>query len=191
MAAGRDVEHLAVLGHRSPGDRITGVVEPGYQFLVGERAHLVLVADEFHQLLLHHLVCDFLVRLVVPLAAAEEALQGEDAARRLHPLVVHGPAHGGDVNLYQVGDLLHFERMNVLGAGIEEGPLMVDDGRGDAQQRVPPLLDTRLHQPISRLEFLAKLVADLVVEILIPEQFDGPLADADFRDPFIAPAGWS
>ena len=74
-------------------------------------------------------------------ATAEEALQREDATRRLHPFVINGTAHGGDVHAHQVGDLLHFERLDVLRTFIEEGPLVLNDGSRDALQRVPPLFD--------------------------------------------------
>ena len=46
-------------------------------------------------------------------AAAEEPLEREDAARRLDPLVVDGPADGRDVDADLVGDLLHLQRLDV------------------------------------------------------------------------------
>ena len=58
-------------------------------------------------------------------AAAEEALEREDAARRLHPLVVHGPADRGDVHADLVGDLLHLQRLDVLRALVEERLLVL------------------------------------------------------------------
>ena len=100
------------------------------------------------------------------LAAAEESLEREDAARRLHPLVVHRPAHGRDVDLHLIGDLLHLERLNVLRTGVEERALVVDDGPRHLQQRVPPLFDG-LHQPVGRLKFLAQFFLHLVVEVLV------------------------
>src|SRR5262249_9431714 len=46
LARRRDVQHLAVLRHRPPLDRVAGLVQPGHQVLVGQRVGLVLLADQ-------------------------------------------------------------------------------------------------------------------------------------------------
>src|SRR5437016_1482305 len=51
----RDVEHLAILRDRAPGDRITDLLEFLHQVLVGERVSLVFLADDFEELLLDRL----------------------------------------------------------------------------------------------------------------------------------------
>src|SRR5205807_2768758 len=83
--------HLAVLRHRAARDGVAGLLQLADQLLVGERVGLVLLVDQLQQLVLDRLPGDLLAGGRVR-AAAEEALEREDAARRLHPLVVHRPA---------------------------------------------------------------------------------------------------
>ncbi len=120
-------------------------------------------------------------------AAAEEALEREDAARRLHPLVVHRPADGGDVDAHLVGDLLHLERLDVLRALVQEGPLVLDDGPRHLLQRVAALLD-RFHQPLGRLNLALEVFLGLGVGALVAVQLDVAAADVDVRRPVVEQA---
>ena len=73
------------------------------------------------------------------------------------------------------------------GPVVEERPLVLDDGPRHLQQRVAPLLDG-LHQPVGRLEFLAQLFLHLLVEVLVLDEIDGALADANLRHPLVREA---
>ena len=97
--------------------------------LVGHRVLLVFLGDDFEQLLLDRVPGD-LVAVGGGGSAAEESLEREDPARGLNPLVVDGPADGRDVHADAVGDLLHLERLDELGALVEEVLLVLDDGPG-------------------------------------------------------------
>src|SRR6516164_9696064 len=75
-----DVEHLAIFGHRAPGDRIAGLAELIDQVLVGERVGFVLARDDVEELLLDGFPGHFLASGRMR-AAAEKPLEREDTAR--------------------------------------------------------------------------------------------------------------
>jgi len=90
LAAGRDVEHLAVLGHGAPGHWIAAFVQFVDEAFVGKGIVLVLFLDERQQFLLDRFPGNFLAGHRVG-TASEEALEGKDPSWRLHPLLIDGP----------------------------------------------------------------------------------------------------
>src|SRR5271166_6801543 len=134
LAAGWNVQSLAVFGYRSPGDLETLAAHFIDDLLIGERILLILLGDDLKQFLLDGIPGDlFAVRR--HRAATEEALEWKDSPRRLHPLVVHGAAHGRDVHPNAVGDLLHLERFDELGALVQKHLLVINDRPSDLEQR--------------------------------------------------------
>src|SRR5262249_52371486 len=101
-----NVEHLAVLGHGTPGDRVAGLLKFGDQVFIAPWIGFIFLVDNLEQVMLDGFPGHFFARGGLR-SAAEEAFEREDATRRLHPLVVDGPAHRGDVDAYLLGYLLH------------------------------------------------------------------------------------
>src|SRR5262249_53515958 len=93
----------------------------------------------------------------------------EDAARRLDPLVVDRAADGRYVDADLVGDLLHFERLDVIGAVVEKLRLVVDDRLRHAGERAPALLDG-LDQPLSRVDLALDVLTCLSIGAFVPQQ---------------------
>src|SRR5208283_1388139 len=86
LAAGWNVQSLAVLGHRSPGDLETLAAHFIDDFLIGERILLILLGDDLEQFLLDGIPGDlFAVRR--HRSATEEALELKDSPWRLNPFV--------------------------------------------------------------------------------------------------------
>ena len=94
----RGHEVVAVMTHSAT--RFVGPVT----FEAITRRHVI--TDQFEQLFLDLLPGDILAGHFVLGAAAEKALEREDAARRLRPFVVHGPAHRRYVNADLIGEQL-------------------------------------------------------------------------------------
>ena len=59
----------------------------------------------------------------------------------MNPLFGDGAGDGGDVDAELVGHVDHGQRLEELGALVEELALGVDDGADDAQDRALALLD--------------------------------------------------
>ena len=87
-------------------------------------------------------------------------LSGKMPRGRLNPLVVDRAADRGHVHAHLVGDLLHLQRLDGLGALAQELGLMIDDRLGHAGQRVAALLD-RLDQPLGRVDLALDVFAGL------------------------------
>jgi hypothetical protein len=83
-----------------------------------------------------------------------------------------------------VGDLLHLQRLDVLGALVEERPLMLDDGLRHLLQGATALLD-RLQQPLRRLDLALQVLLGLRVGALVAVQLDVAAADVDVRHPVV------
>ncbi len=132
LTARRDQEILPVLGDRAAGDLQALTFHLIDDLLVGHRALLVFLGDDFEQLLLDRVPGD-LVAVGRGGSAAEEPLERENPARGLNPFVVNGPAHRRDVDADSVGDLLHLERLDEFRALVEEVLLVLDDGPGHLQ----------------------------------------------------------
>src|SRR5581483_7571654 len=174
LAGRRDLQRLAVLGHRPPGYVQPGLLEPLDDLLVGEGLRLVFLGDDLQELLLDRLPGDALPGLLVGGAAAEEPLEREDAPRRLHPLVVHRPADGRHADADLLGDVLHLQGLDVLRPLVQERPLVVDDRPGHPDEAVPPLLDG-VDQPVGGAELLLQKLAGLRVVALVLGEFHVPL----------------
>src|SRR5271165_4615430 len=145
LAAGWNVQSLAVFGYRSPGDLETLPAHFIDDLLIGKRILLILFGDDLEQFLLDGIPGDlFAARR--RRATTEEALEWKDSPRRLNPFVVHGAAHGRDVHPNAIGDLLHLERFDEFGALVQKHLLMINNRPGDLEQRVAALLD-RFNQP--------------------------------------------
>src|SRR5262249_25473513 len=110
---------LAIFGHGAASDLETLARHFVDDFLVGHWAQLVFLGDDVEELLLDGVPRNF-VAAGRRSSAAEKALEGEDPARRLNPLVVDGSADRGDMHTDAVGDLLHLERFDEFGTLIEK-----------------------------------------------------------------------
>src|SRR5208283_4948832 len=87
LAAGWNVQSLAVLGYRSPGDLETLAAHFIDDLLIGKRILLVLFGDDLEQFLLDGIPGDFFA-VRRHRTAAKEPLEGKNSPRRLNPFVV-------------------------------------------------------------------------------------------------------
>ena len=82
----------------------------------------------------------------------KETPEGKDTARCLNPLVIDGSGDRCDVNADFLGNLLHFQRYDRLGAFVKKSLLMFDDRTCDPKEGTLTLLD-RFDKPLSATDF--------------------------------------
>ena len=143
--------HLAaVLGDGATGDIQPMVFELPHEFIVAVGLGFVLVVDDFLQFESDG-VPGHIFAIVTLGASDEEAFEREDAARRLDPLIIHGSTDRRHVHAHFVGNLLHLERFEGLGAFFDESRLVIDDRLSHFGQRIASLLDG-FDQPLSGID---------------------------------------
>ena len=96
----------------------------GHELIVAQRMLLVFRIDNLLKLQTNSIPSDFFT-VGTGGATAEESLQGENASRRLDPFFIDRTTHRGHVNADLIGNLLHFQRFDGLGAFVQKFFLMI------------------------------------------------------------------
>src|SRR5690606_27081449 len=147
--------------------------EPGER-AVAQGFRLVLGLDE----LLDH-AADVSARLDLAILvlhpAGEEVAHLEEPVGRLHVLPFDRTADRREMDAHHVGDRLHLERLEVLGAVDHELPLELRHRDSDVVKRSLSLVD-RLDQPLRRLDLLADEVGDLTISAMRLEEVAASIA---------------
>ena len=127
---GQDVDGLAILGHRPPGDEHGLVAQFGGDLFVAQRSLGVLAANDLADSVLGG------QRSVEYVIEADHALAGQE-----HVLVGRGTADGRLVQSHVIGHFGACQRLEVADAVIQEVALHLDDAFGDQADGVPTFLD--------------------------------------------------
>ena len=111
------------------------------------------------------------------------------AAGSLQPLVVNGPADRRHVHPDAVGDLLHLERLDRLGAFQQKPRLVIDDRLRGLEQGAAPLLD-RIDQPLGGVDLSLDVLAGRGVRVgrhqhVAIERADPQVGQIDLLEPYL------
>ncbi|MFO0866723.1 MAG: hypothetical protein U0744_19140 [Gemmataceae bacterium] len=148
---------------------VAGFLELRDGIFVRKRVILVFAADNFEQLVFDRFPGDFLT--AGGLGSAAEESPGGKMPRGVCTHLSSTATDGRHVDADDVGNLLHLQRFDVLGAFVEKRPLMLDDRLGHVDQGVLPLLHG-VEQPLGERIFRFRYSRAFRIRILIAVHLD-------------------